>query len=250
MPAGGAALCRIGSGSRHPNAGPQASAGSHPQPKPLRRGHTNFGAVKQFCRRTRAAGNRAPTARLVRLAARPLYRASHRAACGGPERPGVRPFPRQGAPAHGPGPLRPTGSCGCPVPRWPALIAASGSPQWGPGCGQSFPLGRRAVRASPGGRPGACPRRPRRAGRIAPGISASFQFLPTSGGNQGAEGVQVTLRGCRDFRETKKRIENPPSSSFPEGKGAPPTPGPQLPSSGPQVEQEPDATEGTHPRDP
>ncbi|XP_035565250.1 collagen alpha-1(I) chain-like [Canis lupus dingo] len=43
-------------------------------------------------------------------------------------------------------------------------------------------------------------------------ISASFQFPGTSGGNQGAEGVQVTLRGCRDFPETKKRTGHSLSS--------------------------------------
>ncbi|XP_019521543.1 PREDICTED: myosin IC heavy chain-like, partial [Hipposideros armiger] len=67
------------------------------------------------------------------------------------------------------------------APGWPALVADAGS----------LPRGRRAVRTSPGGPPGAGPRRPRRAGRIAPSISASFQFLPTSGGNRGAGGVQV-----------------------------------------------------------
>lgn len=50
------------------------------------------------------------------------------------------------------------------------------------------------------------------AGPIAQGILVSFQFLPTWGGNQEA-GVQVTLRGCRDFPETKKQMDTPPSSS-------------------------------------
>lgn len=120
------------------------------------------------------------------------------------KRPGARPSTqtrtarRAGIPAGA--------RCPCWLPPGPA----SGSPSPG------LPSRSRVA----GGPPGARPRHPRCAGRIAPGISASFQFLPTSGGNQGAE-VRVTLRGCREFHETKKQIDNPPSSSSPVGRGAP-----------------------------
>lgn len=223
---------------RRGRTGAQASAGSHPQPRPLRRGHTHFGAVKQFCRRTRGA--RRTGRPLPGRCARPLgpWTESPRTARG--DR-------RAGCPAFSPGggelePRRrttpPTGSCGRPAPGWPALVADAGS----------LPRGRRAVRTSPGGPPGAGPRRPRRAGRIAPSISASFQFLPTSGGNRGAGGVQVTLRGRRDFPETKKPIDaRPPRSSFPKGRGAPPSPAPGCRG---QVAPGLAPAEGTHPRGP
>lgn len=87
----------------------------------------------------------------------------------------------------------------------PALIVASRSPHWGPRVvGIAF-LGPPVVRTSPGGPPGQSP--PRR--HVIARHLESFQFLPTLGGNQ-ETGVQVTLRGCRDFPETKKRMDNPP----------------------------------------
>lgn len=95
----------------------------------------------------------------------------------------------------------------------PALIVASGSPHWGQGCGNCLPGATEWFAP----RPEALQASHRRAGVIAPGISESFQFLPTLGGNQ-ETGVQVTLRGCRDFPETKKRMDNPPSLLVPEGK--------------------------------
>lgn len=120
------------------------------------------------------------------------------------KRPGARPSTqtrtarRAGIPAGA--------RCPCWLPPGPAR----GSPSPG------LPSRSRVA----GGPPGARPRHPRCAGRIAPGFSASFQFLPTSGGNQGAE-VRVTLRSCREFHETKKETDNPPSSSSPVGRGAP-----------------------------
>lgn len=101
------------------------------------------------------------------------------------------------------------GVAGCPG--GPTLTVASGSPS---GATERFAPRLEALQASP-----------RRAGVIAPGISESFQFLPTLGGSQEA-GVQVTPRGCRDFPETKKRMDNPPSLIVPEGKRR--TPRPQL----------------------
>lgn len=111
------------------------------------------------------------------------------------------------------------GVAGCPGS--PTLTVASGPPHWGPGCGKCLPGA--TERFAP--RPEALQARPRRAGVIGPGISESFQFLPTLGGNQEA-GVQVTPRGRRDFPETKKRMDNPPSLIVPEGKRR--TPRPQL----------------------
>ena len=142
-------------------------------------------------------------------------------ACSGPKRPGVRPCPWHGVCAERPGPLLPAleaqgtgagagGVAGCPGGQAP--IVASGSPHWGPCCGNCLPGA--TEQFAP--RLEALQARPRRAGVIAPGISESFQFLPTLGGNQ--EAVQVTLRGCRDFPETKKRMDNPPSVLVPEGK--------------------------------
>lgn len=143
-------------------------------------------------------------------------------ACGGPKRPGVRPCPWRGMCAERPGPLLPAleargtgagagGVAGCTG--GPALIVASGSPHWGQGCGNCLPGATEWFAP----RPEALQASHRRAGVIAPGISESFQFLPTLGGNQ-ETGVQVTLRGCRDFPETKKRMDNPPSRLVPEGK--------------------------------
>ena len=131
---------------------------------------------------------------------------------------------------------------GARCPGGPALIVVSGSPQWGSGCGQCLPGATEPLAP----RPGALRARPRRAGRIAPGILESFQFLPTSGGSQEA-GVQVTLRGCRDFPETKKRRDEPPSSSSPKGKGAA-----LVPSSGPRGQGSSSRLQprGPTPRDP
>lgn len=106
------------------------------------------------------------------------------------EAPRGRPCPRQGARA---------GARTAPPRRAPpdpqvegAQAAWLGSPPPGSGCRQCLPGTAEPFRPRQGARPGAFPRRPRRPGRIAPGISASFQFLPTSGGNQAAEGVQVS----------------------------------------------------------
>lgn len=155
-----------------------------------------------------------PPAWLMRLTAWPLSRVRP---CGGPKRPGAWTSPAGSACPR---------SRAAPPDRFLRVPGAqvAGSDRRcqvatiEPGLRAAPPRGGGAVRASRGDPPGTFPHRPCSAGRIALGISASFQFLPTSGGNQEAEGVQVTLLGCRDFPETKKRTDNLPLFRVPEGK--------------------------------
>lgn len=169
-----------------------------------------------------------PTARLVRLAARPRSRVRQAV-----DRSARARLLLQGARAPGPGPLRPTGSCGARVGGWGRggrLSAPLPGRPVGWGGGRSLPPA--VPRAGPSGglSPPSPPRRPYRSGHL-----SEFPVSPDPGGNGEAEGVQVTLRGCRDFPETKKRAGVPPSSSFPEEKGKRRTP---FPSSRPRGQVE------------